>query len=153
MMKKKFAKTILLLLVSVVFIWADKLAEVQDNFHRPSILIDNNQLYVWDKVLRKICIYSRKGFDKIAEFGRQGQGPGEFIGINKVTINKDSILVSSFPKLCLFSKKGKLHKELKSRTNAGSFIPFGSNFVGKSYPHTNHTDRELGAPCNKYIII
>lgn len=138
-MKKK-STTVLLLLVSVIFIWAEKLAELQEHLKSPSILIDNNQVYVWDSVLRKICIYSRRGFDKIAEFGRQGQGPGEFIGINKVVLSNDCVLVSSFPKLCFFSKKGKLKKELKGPTNAGSFIPLGSNFVGISYPHTKHTD-------------
>jgi hypothetical protein len=141
-MKNKYTP-VLLLLFSAIFMWAEKLAEFQDNFKVPYILIDNNQIYIWDKFLRKICIYSRRGFDKIAEFGRQGQGPGEFIGIHKVILSNDSVLVNSFPKLCFFSKKGKLQKELKSPTNAGSYIPLGSNFVGISYPHTNHTDKNV----------
>ncbi len=136
-------KTVILLLAVVLLsicARAEKIAEFQDLFKNPNILLDNKQLYIWDKTLLKINVYSRRGFEKVTEFGKKAAGPGEFNFISNVAINDKFIFVSSFPKLCFFSKTGKFQKEIKGPTDAGGFIPFGRNFIGKSYPRTKHTD-------------
>ncbi len=121
----------------IINIHAEKIGEFGDSFKNPFVILDESNIYVWDQYLSKVYIYSRKDFKKLAEFGRKGLGPGEFNNISKVYLDRNYIYVNTFPKLCLFYKNGRLKKEIKSNTNAGGFIPFGSNFVGVSYPYTN----------------
>ena len=79
--------------------------------------IESNQLIVVEKV--EIHIYSLNGFKHKKSFGQAGEGPGEFRlspaqGYNKISVNlqPDSILVSSMGKLSVFTKQGKLKREL-----------------------------------------
>ncbi len=139
---KKIMIAILALLSLHTFTPAEKLAEFEDVFKTPHILMDNKQLYIWDSVLLKITVYSRKDFKKITEFVKRGEGPGEVTFINTVSLNENSVCVASFPKVCFFSKKGELIKEIKGPTDAGGFIPFMTNLVGKSYPRSKHTDEK-----------
>jgi hypothetical protein len=122
---------------------ANVVTQFKDNFKAPTLLMDENQIYVCDRVLRKIAIYKRDNLQKVAEFGRKGQGPGEFIGISNVSLSKEYIYVASYPKLCVFSKGGKLIKEKKGPVEAGGFIPFGKNFIGKSYPGSHPLDDKV----------
>lgn len=119
---------------------AEKLAELNELFKKPFLLLDNQQLYIWDRELLKIHIYDRKNFKKINEIGEKGQGPGQFPFINIISLGENVIYVSCYPKICLFSKNGKLLKELKVTADAGSFIPFNENFIGQGFPPTKHTD-------------
>ena len=114
---------------------AKMIANFTDYFRSPAVLMDKTHLCIWDQPERKIRVYSLKDYKKISEFGGKGQAPGEFMGISTVTMIDDKIFVSSYPKLCVFTKEGKLVKELKGPTNAGSFTPIGKNFIGTTYPY------------------
>jgi hypothetical protein len=120
------------------------LTELDETFKRPLILMDGEYICICDSVLNKFCIYSKKDFSKTTEFGRKGEGPGESIHIDSVTLNGDAIVVSNFPKLSIFSKKGKLKKELRSPPDTGSFIPLERNFVGTKYPTNANPTAENG---------
>jgi len=148
-MRKEITMIIFLLAMGIMSVC--KTAPVfTDHFKGPSILLDDKQIYVWDRSLRKIVIYKRDNFQKVAEFGRRGEGPGEFIGIGKVILSNNYIYVSSYPKLCVFSKAGKLIKEKKGPVEAGGYIPFGNNFIGISYPGSNPTDDRFGIQFSLY---
>jgi hypothetical protein len=96
--------------------------------------MDEKFVYLYDISLRKVCIYSQQNFTKIAEFGKLGQGPQEFIAIEKVSLSPDYLMISSFPKICLYNRNGKFIKEIKSKDmNAGGFILFGDHFIGESF--------------------
>jgi len=129
-------------LLSTSYTTAKKLTAFYDLYESPFIIVDKENFYIWDRALLKICIYSKKNYRKITEFGKRGEGPGEFVSINKVFLLSDYICVSSFPKLCFFNKKGKLIKQIKGPSNAGSFIPFGKNFVGTIFPSPDSNSKE-----------
>jgi len=144
-MKKEKIIVLLILFTSLlvtVNVHAKKLAVLNDYYKDPFLIVDNDQFYVWDRALRKVYIYYRENFKKVAEFGKRGEGPGEFTGISWVSINEDFIFVSSYPKICIFDKKGNFKKQVKGPTNAGAFKPFGNNYVGVSYPYTDPYDKE-----------
>lgn len=132
---KKITFFLLIFLISSFSIEAVKIASFQDNFKAPNVLIDNKNLYIWDQTFCNIRVYDRKNYKKTAEFGRRGNGPAEFIGIEKVSTSDDKVFVASFPKMCIFSSEGKLLKEIKSKQmDSGSFFPIGNNFIGQSCP-------------------
>ncbi len=113
-----------------------KIGEISDPFKSPQVIIDESKVYIWDKMLSKVCIYSKKDLTKIAEFGKPGEGPMEFNGINDVSVSEKYIYVNSFPKLCIFLKDGTFVKELKGTGLSGSYKPVGKNFVARNYQYT-----------------
>jgi len=141
----KIIKTIsFVLLISLGFsIESKQITSFKDYFKSPAVLMDNYHLCIWDQPERRIHVFSLKDFKEISKFGRKGQGPGEFIAISSVTMNKDKIYVNSFPKLCIFNKEGILIEEIKNSDNGGNFIPTGNNFVGMSYPYTNIKEKKI----------
>jgi hypothetical protein len=114
-----------------------KIGEITDTFKFPRVMLDHSQVYVWDKFLCKVNIYSKDNMKKVAQFGGKGEGPGEFRVINSAYINDNYIYINSYPKLCIFSKDGKFMKESRSAFEIGSFIPIGNNFIGKKHPFTS----------------
>jgi hypothetical protein len=110
-----------------------KIGALSDVFKAPDIIVDHSQIYIWDRFLCKVCIYSKNDLLKITEFGRKGEGPGEFSGINSAGLTDKYIYVNSYPKLCFFSKEGKFIKEMRASTDVGSFIPIGQNFIGRRH--------------------
>jgi hypothetical protein len=112
------------------------IGEISDSFKVPDLMVDQSQIYVWDKFLCKVGIYSKTNFKKIAEFGKKGEGPEEFHVIHSAYLDKDYIYVNSFPKLSIFSKNGKIVKELKVTTIAGDYKPIGKNYIGKKSLYT-----------------
>lgn len=144
-MKKTSFVIIIILFSSLLIIvngHAKKIADIDEVYKDPFVLVDNEQFYVWDRALRKVVIYSKKNLKKITEFGKRGEGPGEFMTISCAYLSNDNIYVSSFQKLCIFNKEGKFKKEIKGNNNASSFKYFGKNFIGISYPYSKPYDKE-----------
>ncbi len=140
---KKLSLSLIILTFFSLFLYPAKIASFNDSFKTPAVLVGTNKIYIWDQALRLIRVYSKTNFKKEAEFGKFGGGPAEFLSINRITIGPDFICVSAFPKVCFFSNSGKLIKEIKGTgTDAGSFIPLGSNFVGVSYLFSKPTDEK-----------
>jgi hypothetical protein len=120
---------------------AKTLKVLEENLRTPYLTMDDTHICIWDYKSCKFFVYSFNGFSKISEFGRQGEGPKEFMPRpGTVTLRGDSIYVSQYPRLSVISKTGKLKKIIKSPTDAGGFIPFGRNFIGTRYPFTKPTD-------------
>jgi hypothetical protein len=131
---KKFVVTIIILLTLGPAAQGKKLGSFSEvYFKRPMLRLDDKHVYIVDQGLKKGYIYDRTNLKKVAEFGKKGQGPGEFISITYVSIDDEYIYISTFPKLCIFSKEGKLIKELKGPAKTGKYIPLGKNFVGTFY--------------------
>lgn len=95
---------------------------------------DKTQMYVTEGT--SIYIYSLKDFKLIKKFGKQGEGPQEFVvnpqlGPLVISVHTEDIVVESFGKLSWFTKNGKYKKELKLPNPLILGIqPFGRNFVG-----------------------
>jgi hypothetical protein len=121
---------IIILISTGLIIQGKKIATLEENFKKPIIRVDDRQFYIVDPSLVKGVIYDRSNLKKVGQFGSYGQGPGELTSIQNVTLNDKFIYVSDFTKLCIFSKQGRLIKELKGPFRTTSYIPFGDNFVG-----------------------
>jgi hypothetical protein len=119
------------------------IGEITDIFKFPKILMDDSRIYLWDKFLCKVCIYSKNDLQKITEFGKKGAGPAEFNPvIHNVCLTNNYIYVSAFPKICCFSKDGKFIKEMKGRTLAGSYLAIGENFIGQKNIYTGPKNKK-----------
>jgi hypothetical protein len=55
--------------------------------------IDEHKVYVVDKLLKSIVIYSRKNYRPLLQFGRPGEGPGEFTDILSAQVFPEFIVI------------------------------------------------------------
>lgn len=138
------ATVLFIMIIAVGFhVYAAKIADFEEILKTPFVVVDSKHIVIWDQQLKKIHVYQRQDLKKIKTFGRRGQGPAEFIGISRVSVSEDYIYVSSFPKLCIFTKGGELDEEIKGPTDAGSFIYCDGNFVGVEYLRKRPQDKIL----------
>jgi hypothetical protein len=121
---------IIILISTGLIIQGKIIVSLEENFKKPIIRVDDRQFYIVDPSLAKGVIYDRSNLKKVGQFGGYGQGPGELTYIQNVTLNDKYIYVSDLSKLCIFSKHGKLIKELRGLMKATNYIPFGDNFIG-----------------------
>ncbi len=110
-MKKTILVLMTLLLVTLVF--AEKVAELPTVLKPQRIAIDGDKLIVSQRQDYSVHVYSLTDYRMIAKFGKKGEGPGEVKRPPYVFPLKDSILLYNWGKLIWFSKTGKLQKELR----------------------------------------
>ena len=96
------------------------------------LYINNEYLYISQGT--DIFQYSKNDFKLIKQFGKKGEGPGEFKGrVDYINILPENLLISSRDKISYFKKNGEFIKEVKSRSpRASGFISIKNNFVGNS---------------------
>jgi hypothetical protein len=75
------------------------------------INVDKNSIYITD--MRTILIFSAKDFTLRTKFGRQGEGPGEFMGWPRIRVLDDAIVVDDPGRILWFSKDGRYIRERK----------------------------------------
>ncbi len=139
MIKNKIA--LLLILVGLLApgsLWPKKLAEFDEVLEDPFVLMEKTHICIWSRSYQKIYIYKYPGFEKIAQFGKRGRGPGEFLSISSIMLKDEKIFVSNFPKISIFSLKGELLNEVKG-TNRSSLVSFGKGYIDVTYPFTART--------------
>lgn len=61
---------------------------------------------------RVVFLFDLNNFKLIKQFGRKGEGPGEFASSLKINLLKDKIMIESQGKLSFYSLKGDLIKEI-----------------------------------------
>lgn len=96
-----------------LFLFPERLATLPEIMKPTAFSVDNNQLYIGEK--SAIYLYSTKDFKLVKQFGRQGEGPGEFKNNPILKVFPDYLLINAFGKLIYFSKNGELLKEKKHR--------------------------------------
>lgn len=112
-------------------ILGEKLAVLSEVLKPNEIVLDGNQFYITENT--SIYIYSLEDFKLKKKFGKQGEGPAEFMDFVEVTPQDDRLLVNSFRKISSFTKDGRFISELKAGQGAGrgSFYPLANGFVGR----------------------
>jgi hypothetical protein len=97
-----------------------KVVELEGVIKPDMILAGNNKLYVMEKT--SIFIYSLKDFKLIKKFGREGEGPGEFLArpfgppMSMSFVNGE-LVVNSNNKLSYFDEMGNFKRERKALAN------------------------------------
>jgi len=128
---KKLSLLILSLMCIAAFGFSEKLAELPSLNDPTNILIDGNELYIFDPIVMKV--FSMKDFRLLRQFGKKGEGPGEMIPHPEMPPNieilKDSIKICPDRKMLYFSKKGEYIKESRIPFMASQIITFGDIFA------------------------
>ena len=98
------------------------------------IHVDGQQMYVVEGI--KIFIYSLKDFNLVTSFGKQGEGPREFLprGPNPVSLilQEQQIIVQSLGKLTYFKRDGQYIEEIKMNPRSGrEHQPFKGIYVAR----------------------
>ncbi len=132
--------TIALILMAPFALQAEKVP--MKNLVKPaSIVVDETRVYIGEGA--SVHIFSLKDFKLERTFGRQGEGPREFMvhpgfGV-RLALWKKTLLVESMGKTSYYSKDGGFLKELKTGKR-GSMYPMGDKFVGGNMIIENQTN-------------
>ena len=109
---RKLLLLLLLLFVSItVPLFPGKVA-VFDQLKKPSELyINSNHLYIIEFPV--IYVYSLEDYRLIKKFGKQGEGPGEFIQYARLHFHPDYYIIQSQTRFSYFTKDWKYIKDRK----------------------------------------
>lgn len=105
---------ITILLVSWLNSEIKTVAQLEDWYKEPSIFnMDKIYLYVVDKNRGQIVKYSRKDYKPVLQFGRSGEGPGEFRSIQSIQVIDQEIVISNVDRISIFSLNGLFQKDIR----------------------------------------
>ncbi len=83
-----------------------------------------------------VLVYSREKVKLLTKFGKPGEGPGEFKQMPLpwmpslyLFLQPDNLCINSMGKVSVYTREGKLVKELKGREPFNVFIPFEKNYI------------------------
>ncbi len=140
---------ILLLVLSSAMIWGQKVVPLPQIAKPETLSLYKNQIFITENV--KVHIFSTLDYRHLMQFGKRGEGPGEFkiqdnveVGIGiQISVRSDYILVNSIGRLSYFSRDGKYLREINTHKGRGpygnNFTPIGANFVAYDFVNQNNT--------------
>ena len=136
---------IILFLLLASFVLAEKVIPLPEVLNpNPAfypLSVNDNNIYITDGL--SILIYSQKDFKLKKRFGKQGEGPQEFMGYDMqktvfTSIDSQYIAVDSNGKLSYYSLDGEYLKEIKIVSGRGvkilddKFVLYGYDRTGKN---------------------
>ena len=111
---------------------AEKVGVFSEILKVDGISMDDQQLYLVQGTT--VFIYSMKDFKLIKKFGKDGEGPQEFLRYAHVFPQPDHLMINSQGKISFFTKNGTFIKELKTSGGMGGghfFQPMKDGYVGR----------------------
>ncbi len=97
-----------------------------------TIAVQGDYIYIAEK--SAVHVYSRHPFKHLKQFGRKGEGPGEFKYTPLLTPYDDFLLINNWGKLMFYSPDGSLQKETKLPFNYFylnfPLLPIEGNYAG-----------------------
>jgi len=146
-MKRRTLPAICLGLAVCIMLPGERLASLPELVNPYRVLMDEDRLYTSEGAT--VFIYSRKDHRLLKQFGREGEGPGEFLlhresAGDEVTlaVTDDALVVSTMDKIVYFNKDGEFIRE-KRTAEAGRFLlPCGQYLVARTYEN-NPADEKL----------
>ncbi len=123
---------IVLLMIFTIFITGTSKFTLTGILPPDSITVDKTQLYISSGL--KVSIFSLKDLKQINNFGKKGEGPGEFLNLFDdvglmLNVLDDKLFINSGNKITYYSKNGEFLKELRVK-NGALLKPVGENYVG-----------------------
>lgn len=132
-------RMIIILLILLFFVFAGssfagKEATLHELIRPNEIHVDGQQMYVVEGI--RVLIYSLKDLKLVTSFGKQGEGPREFLprGPNPVSmiLQDQQVIVQSLGKLSYFKKDAQYIKEIKMNPRSGrEHHPFKGIYVAR----------------------
>lgn len=144
---RKLLLILLLLLFSITIALFPGKVAVFNQLGNPSALyVHKDHLYIIE--FPDIYVYSQVDYRLIKKFGRQGEGPGEFIRYARLHFFDETIIVQSQTKFSYFTKDWNFIKDKKTPIgfNRGA-KPMGNQWV------VCHTGRGLSDPDQIDLIV
>ena len=130
----------------IFFVSGEKLATF-DNIYKPyKFQVEGNDLYVVDGSVIKL--FSMKDFKFITQFGKKGEGPGEFKHSPRIIVFPDQVFASSTGKVTFFTRNGKLIKEKRTPNRIGVLRVKG-NYLGTEF---NFKPKKLTVTINIKVL-
>ncbi|MCP4150318.1 MAG: hypothetical protein GY757_21400 [bacterium] len=115
-----------------VSLYAEKLASLPELMKPGNICVDGTQMYVVDTATNTIHLYSMKDYKLIKQFGKKGDGPGEYKSAPEVVAYPDYVLLDTFGKVIFYSRNGDYLKEKRLTNRMGGMVPVKDGYVGFS---------------------
>lgn len=114
----------------VFLISGEKLATFDNIFKPYRFQVDGDDLYVVDGPVIKL--FSMKDFKLVTQFGKKGEGPGEFKRSAQIMVFPDKVVAVSSGKVSFFTRGGEIisEKKLPIRINVNKVK---ENYLGMKY--------------------
>lgn len=128
---KKSSLILLCVLCVSGMVFSKKLADLPEVMQPRDIHVYGDRLFIGDNYT--IHVYSLKDFKQLKQFGKEGEGPGEFKQETILDVFPEKLVVNTLGKLIFFSHEGILIKEYKLAPELPKLSPVGSNFTGSVY--------------------
>ena len=120
----------ILLVFMFISVSAKKIAEFDDIYKLSRFKIDGNDLYVVDDY--SIKLFSLKDAKLITQFGKKGEGPGEFRMKPSIQVFPDYIFVSDYGKILFFKRDGEYIREKRIPAEI-DLAKVGSNYLARDF--------------------
>ncbi|MCP4220799.1 MAG: hypothetical protein GY765_39590 [bacterium] len=130
-MRKFFTLACIMLMAAALQLWAGKIGDLPELLKPDSLVIDGDLMYIAEQ--GSIHIYSVNDLKKIKQFGRQGEGPGEYKYLMAPRVYPDRLVMCSRGKVLTFSKDGKFIEEFKCPTPRSRMYPVGENYLATEF--------------------
>ena len=111
-------------------LFSEKVTEIEESFRRARLFMDQNRFYLVNDDTYVISVYSRKDYSRLFQFGKKGEGPGEFKFVGSLSSSSKNICVCCPGKISYFSMSGKFLQEQKISSRMW-VDRVGTSFVGR----------------------
>ena len=113
-------------LISSFVLTAERIVRFPELIDPHEIIAEGEEIIIED--FPKIFVYSLEDFKLKYTFGKEGEGPGEFLKRSgyvrlHITVHKNLIFIESNGRLTFFSRKGEYIRQLNSAANGYLFKP------------------------------
>ncbi len=132
-MFKRILPLVIMILMATAPGYAEKLADLTQLMEPHFIAVDGDELIIGEELT--IRIYSLKDLKFKRSFGKQGEGPKEFLSLPgrrwlKITVLKESIVISSLGKVSTFDRAGTFIEEIKTLNSGYYFKAMNQGLAG-----------------------
>lgn len=130
--KIKAKKKVLLVFTATVLLAANllaarKLTSIEEPMKKPAVIVTGNHLLLRGGFT--FHVYSMENFKYIKQFGKKGDGPGEFKIMAEPEIVAGKLTVTTAGKLVIFTLDGTFVEEYRSGKMLRDIYPVGNHFA------------------------
>jgi hypothetical protein len=135
-----------MLILAALPLAAERVHVFKDLLKPGAMVWDTDRQHLYIVEFPQIHIYSTKDYSRIKTFGKQGEGPGEFLRFARIYFHEDFIIIHSNSKFSYFSKDWQFVKEHRVPPQFHRGVkPFGdklvATYIGQAKNNPKVTDQ------------